>query len=428
MAKPLSFIAYAAFSARSEVALRNMLERQQATGAISQAEAHNRLARNAPERPKGSVIWLHAGSQRAMISAIELFRRLKYERPDLSGILTITVKLHQHPTLPNGLYMAHAPEERLTVLRRFLAHWQPDCLIWIGGAFRPALIEQVHARGIPSISVDAPDGVYTLNIAQTIPGLRTTTMGLFEHVFAGSDTNAVLWRRAGLSAENIEVLGYLEEGGKAPPLNDAELDALSQDIGTRPVWFATNITHGEIRDVICAHKTALRRSHRLLLIVSTQNDDTVSQIEIQCEQSGLKAVTRSSAAKISEAVQVLIVSGPSEDGLWYRLAPVSFLGHSLTNNGGSDPYPAAVFGSVIVHGPNVTHHTCSYERFGAAGAARRIKAGSYLGHTITEFLAPDSAALMASAAWDVCSEGAEVTDRVADLTHDILDLREEMAT
>jgi 3-deoxy-D-manno-octulosonic-acid transferase len=426
MARPLSLIAYAAFSSRSETTVQALLEQQLTAGAISQAETFQRLAQKAPARPKGSVIWLNAGSLRAIASAIELFRRLKDERPDLSGILTTTLKSPLPHVLPDDLYMAHAPDERLSIVRRFLDHWAPNCLVWVGGAFRPALIEQAQARGVPSISSDAPDGTYALDIPQTIPGLRVATLGMFEHVFVGRAANAALWRRAGLSIDSIEVLGHLEEGGRAPTVNEAELDALSQEIGIRPAWFAAHITVGEIHDVICAHKTALRRAHRLLLIVSTDSSDAASQIEIHCAEIGLNAIMRTSAAQISEAVQVLIVSNASEDGLWYRLAPVSFLGHSLTNSGGCDPYPAAVFGSAIVHGPNVSNHTSSYDRFLAASAARRIKAGTQLGEAITELLAPDTAALMASAAWQVCSEGAEVTDRVAELIHEILDMREGM--
>jgi 3-deoxy-D-manno-octulosonic-acid transferase len=371
---------------------------------------------------------MSAGTQRAVPACLELFRRLRENEPDLHGILTTTFNapVPALEALPDGLNMSQAPEERLSIVRRFLTHWDPDCLIWVGGGFRPALIEQAHLSGIPMMSIDAPNSHNTLAISQIIPGLRTATLGLFEHVFAANVNQSIPWRRAGLSSDDIEVLGYMEEGTAVPQFDEAELEALSTEIGTRPVWFAAQIATGEISDVMRAHKAALRRAHRLLLIVSTQDPNMIPLIETHCADQGLNAVSRTNQAKISEPVQVLIVNAGDEDGLWYRLSPVSFLGQSITQGGGSDPYPAAVFGSAIVHGPNVSNHSGGYARFRASKATRVVKCGSSLGDAINELLAPDSAALMANAAWDVCSTGAEMTDRVAALTQDILDMREEM--
>lgn len=426
MARPLALIAYTAFSARSEISVKQTLDQRVQSGAITDDAAHQRLAQQMPKRPKGRLVWLNAGTTRAVPACLELFRRLRQDEPDLHAILTTTFQAKVPNQLPEGLWMMHAPEERLSIVRRFLTHWDPDCLVWVGGGFRPALIEQTQLRGVPAMSIDAPDSPHTLAIAQTIPGLRAATMGLFEHVFAANAGQSIPWHRAGLSAENIEVLGHLEEGATVPPFDEAELEALSNDIGTRPVWFAANIAAGEINDVIRAHKAALRRSHRLLLIVSTQDTKMMPLIETHCADQGLKAVTRPSHAPISEAVQVLIVNAGGEDGLWYRLSPVSFLGHSIINGGGNDPYPAAVFGSAIVHGPNIANFKNGYARFRAAKATRVVKCGDSLGDAINDLLAPDSAALMANAAWDVCSTGAEMTDRVAVLIQDILDMREEM--
>lgn len=426
MARPLALIAYAAFASRSDASVIQTLDQLVEAHHITRDVADQRLAQNAPPRPKGRLVWINAGTARAVPACLELFRRLRHDEPDLCAILTTTFATFPPDECPEGLHMMHAPDDRLSIVRRFLAHWDPDCLIWVGGAFRPTLIEQSHMNGVPTMSIDAPDSPQTLAIPQKIPGLKTATMSLFEHVFSASAGQSIAWHRAGLNGDNIEVLGYLEEGATAPAFDEIELDALSSEIGTRPVWYAATIAAGEISDVIRAHKAALRRAHRLLLIVSTSDPDMVPLIETHCADQDLKTVTRDSRAAISEAIQVVIVTAGDEDGLWYRLAPVSFLGQSIINGGGSDPYPAAIFGSAIIHGPNIAHFKSGYTRFRAAKATRLVKCGTTLGDAVNELLAPDSAALMASAAWDVCSTGAEMTDRVAAMIQDILDLREEM--
>ncbi len=426
MARALSLIAYAAFSSRPEAPVKQMLTKLQRAGTITDEALNQRLAQKAPPRPLGNLIWFNAGSEHAIAPCFELFRRLREDRPDLRGIITTTYQSHVPHDVPKGLLFMQAPEDRLTIIRRFLTHWDPDCLIWVGGGFRPALIEKSQSRGIPTVSIDAPESTHSLALNKIIPGLKTATMCLFEHVFAANITQSIAWQRAGLNSENIEVLGYLGEGATVPQFDETELEALSEDIGTRPVWFAANIGPAEIRDVVRAHKVALRRAHRLLLIVSAQDAESVRQLQAHCANQGLTSAARADNKAASDAVQVLIVNAGTEDGLWYRLAPVTFLGQSITDGGGCDPYPAAIFGSAIIHGPNVSYFSSRYARFDAANAARLVTCGDTLGETVSEVSAPDYAANMASAAWEICSEGAEMTDRVASLAHDILDLREEM--
>jgi 3-deoxy-D-manno-octulosonic-acid transferase len=426
MAKPLSLLAYKAFSSRPETSLVQTLTEQRAARMIPESEYTQRLALDAPARSKGPLLWLNAGSQQAISPALNLFRQLQAERPDLQAILTLTVSPSVEYSAPDGLMILQAPDERLSIIQRFLSHWAPDCLIWVGGGFRPALIEQAQAHKIPLVSIDAQDNIAALAISQTIPGLRTATMKLFGHVFAESASKAMAWRRAGVSKDSIEVLGFLEDGTKLPYVNETELDAIKQETGTRPIWFASHIATGEIPDVIRAHKITLRRAHRLLLVVSAANQSTAQLIEKFCIDQGLRPVFRDDGTPISEGVQVLIVVGSDEDGLWYRLAPMTFLGHSIANGEGCDPYKAAHFGSAIVHGPNVSNFTETYKRFRSADATQLVKDCQSLGAAINTLLAPDKAAAMASAAWQVCSQGAEMTDRVAALVHDLLDRREEI--
>ena len=51
-----------------------------------------------------------------------------------------------------------------------------------------------------------------------------------------------------------------------------------------------------------------------------------------------------------------------------------------------------------------------------------VRDADTLSATIGQVIAPDQAAAMAHAAWDVASQGAEVTDRILDLVQDTLDI------
>jgi 3-deoxy-D-manno-octulosonic-acid transferase len=60
-----------------------------------------------------------------------------------------------------------------------------------------------------------------------------------------------------------------------------------------------------------------------------------------------------------------------ELGLFYRLAPIVFMGGSLVPHGGQNPIEAIKLGASIVHGPHVFNFTDVYEALDNAGGARQ---------------------------------------------------------
>jgi 3-deoxy-D-manno-octulosonic-acid transferase len=124
--------------------------------------------------------------------------------------------------------------------------------------------------------------------------------------------------------------------------------------------------------------------------------------------------------------QVLLATAQDELGLWYRVAPLSFLGSSLSSGQhGLDPLQAAALGTAVLYGPNVRNHMPSYTRLAAAGAARIVNDAGALGIAVARLISPDHAASMAMSGWDVVSQGAAVTDRIAELLINSLDAAEE---
>jgi 3-deoxy-D-manno-octulosonic-acid transferase len=132
--------------------------------------------------------------------------------------------------------------------------------------------------------------------------------------------------------------------------------------------------------------------------------------------AGLRVARRAEGEEPGEGTQVFLADGPGEMGLWLRLAPLAFLGGTLPGGcGGRNPFEAAALGAALIHGPNLAPHGEAWGRLGASGASRRVADGAELGRAVEALLAPDRAARMAHAGWDVATKGAEVANRVADL-------------
>ena len=87
-----------------------------------------------------------------------------------------------------------------------------------------------------------------------------------------------------------------------------------------------------------------------------------------------------------------------ELGLFYRLAPVVFMGGSLVPHGGQKPIEAVKLGASIVHGPHVFNFTDVYETLDRAGGARQVDTQEALVKQLGQLLADPAARDVAVAA------------------------------
>ena len=162
---------------------------------------------------------------------------------------------------------------------------------------------------------------------------------------------------------------------------------------------------------------------RLLLVVVPDQPAEGAEWADRLREGGFNVALRSRDEASGTEVQIYIADTKGEMGLWYRLAPISFLGRSLGPGGGVNPYEAAALGSAIVHGPRVENFRQAYARLTAANASRRVRNAEELGDAIEQLLSPDKAATIAHEAWNISSSGAEVTDKVKDLIFTALEDR-----
>jgi 3-deoxy-D-manno-octulosonic-acid transferase len=104
-----------------------------------------------------------------------------------------------------------------------------------------------------------------------------------------------------------------------------------------------------------------------------------------------------------------------ELGLFYRLAPVAFIGRSLAKGGGQNPLEAATLGTALVAGPSTGNFADIYARLAAAGGVRTVSDAAGLAATLGQLLAdPVARAACAAAATAVAAAGRGATDRMLD--------------
>ncbi|QFT58488.1 3-deoxy-D-manno-octulosonic acid transferase [Sulfitobacter sp. THAF37] len=376
-------------------------------------------------RPEGELVWIHAAESRNLLAVHDLAMRLCAVRADLNVLITLPEDEDTAAALPKAggqIIVQPVPGEHTAAVQAFHAHWQPDCCIWVWGALRPNLVLETAARGCTLFLIDADSRGFDGRRDRWLSDLTYRLLSEFDFVLARSEAGLKRLLHLGLPRRAVAVTSPLMAGGQALPCADSDLADLSAVIAGRPVWFATQLQLKEFPTVLSAHRQAMRLSHRLLLVLQPADQGTSAEAVALSQSRGFATVNWSDGTFPDETTQVVITDDPGDRGLFFRLAPVSFLGSSLVQGeSGCDPFDAAALGSAVLYGPKVRHFMGSYTRLAAAGAARIVNDADALGTAVSRLIAPDQAATMAHAGWDVISQGAALMDRVTDLVQDALD-------
>ena len=378
-------------------------------------------------RPERVVIWAHAVDDARADVLTHLADRLAQHRSDLHMVLTSPETPPRRAGQGGRVIWQPAPSDNIPAAEAFLAHWRPDLCLWTGGDLRPALIICAARAHVPLFLVDAEAALLERPAWRWFPDLARAVLDEFEEIHARDEAAARQARRMGASPQIVRVTGALREGGLSLPYSASDRDEMARLLRGRPVWLAAMVQPGEIETVLGAHREASRMAHRALLIVVPDEIDDSDAMAVAIAADGWRQIAWSTGALPDESTQVILADTRGEMGLWYRLAPITFMGSSLVSGQhGRDPNEPAAHGSAILYGPNVARYLQRYSRYAEAGAARIVRDSATLAAAVQGLMPPDRAATMAHAAWDVASRGAEVMDRVLDMVLDRLD-RDEAA-
>jgi 3-deoxy-D-manno-octulosonic-acid transferase len=378
---------------------------------ISTDRFHERMGNASTPRKPGVLIWLQARDVISVKPLLGLIKQLNEHEPDV-GFLVTTRK--QEDTnelvelLPENAVHQFLPIDLEQPARLFLKYWQPDIAIIVGGEFWPRLLTKLDAFGVPVIAVNTKMTDKSYKQWQWVSGLAKLLLNKISLILVQDQKVMKKLERLGAQTENIQVTGLITDDKNLLHYDEALYSGLSSAIGSRSVWLSA-ATHRDEEDVVVnAYKVALRRNRRLLLILQTREKNRSARIATRHENKNLTFVLQENGGSLDEMTDVYVTEQMENLATYLRLASVTFCGGTLSSGETIDPFHPASMGSAIIQGPACAEYQPDYERYHEGGATRLVLNGNELAQTLNEVIAPDIAASMAHAGWEISSEGGEV--------------------
>ncbi len=349
------------------------------------------------DRPEGTVIWFHALSVGESLALVALIEKALTERPEAHVVLTTStatsVAALAKADLPERCTHVLLPIDTPTAVGRFLDHWQPRLAAFAELDFWPRLMVETNRRGIPMLLINTRMPKGNFERRQKISGTMGDVLGLFDRLLVQDEASVQRFASFGVDPDRMTVAGALKSAARPLPADAAELSRLKAAIGDRPVWLAAATIAAEHEEMIAAHELITETMPDAMMIFAPRNLPDGDGAEALARAEFQKVARRSKAQPITSETQVYLADTIGEMGLWYRLAPVSFLGHSLhAGLEGKNPFEAAALGSAILHGPHVAYFEESYALLAEERGAQQVGNIDELARSVLALLADPSGA------------------------------------
>ena len=367
--------------------LRGWLTRRAKRGKEDSARMAERFGHASKPRPDGMLIWLHAASVGEVQSMLTLVRKLLEQQPTAHMLITsgnvTSAALVAQQNLPRTTHQ-FVPVDTYASVKRFLDHWHPNLALWVESEFWPQLILQAKKRNIPMLLVNARLSSKSFQGWRRWPRFIKRILDAFTAIYAGSGDDAA--RLRALGAANVIEAGNVKFDADPLPVDTAALNALSPQLGDRPLWLAAS-THGNEEQMIAhAHRQIAQQFPNLLTMIVPRHAARGDLIASELRLEGFSVVQRSKHEAIDESVQIYLADTMGELGSFYHLAPIVFVGGSLIAHGGHNPLEPARQHCAILSGRYVHNFADIVKQMQEAQAIKLVGDTAELARAVSEWL------------------------------------------
>jgi 3-deoxy-D-manno-octulosonic-acid transferase len=346
-------------------------------------------------RPPGPLVWVHAASVGELISVLSLIERIRAR--GIAVLLTsgtVTAARLAAQRMPEGVLHQFVPLDVPAFVETFFDHWRPNLALIAESEFWPNLITEGRRRGIPFVLVNGRLSDRSYGRWRLARGTAEALLSRIDLCLAQEPEIAERFEELG--AKQVVTTGNLKFDMPPPPAAPVQLSALERALRNRPIVLAASTHPGEEAIVIDAHLRIRRIVPSLLTIIAPRHPERGAQLIDLAEEMGAVPVMRSRGHTPDRGTEIYVADTIGELGLFYRVAPIVFMGGSLVRHGGQNPIEPAKLDRAILHGPHVGNFAAIYAQLNRNRGAATVTDAESLAKSVALLL--DDAELVRSMA------------------------------
>ncbi|AWB68258.1 3-deoxy-D-manno-octulosonic acid transferase [Saccharobesus litoralis] len=343
--------------------------------------------------PKGCVIF-HLASLGETISATPLIKAFQQANPTTPVLLTSTTPTGSEQiqkTFGNRVYHCYLPYDLPIIQRRFICKLEPAMLVLMETELWPNLIFNVKRYGGQVVVINARMSDKSAKGYARLGPLTRTMLKQVDLVLAQFDADATRFMELGCDAASINVIGNLKFDTQFATSQQQAAKQLQQKLNIqRPVWLAASTHKGEEEQILAAHKTLLNSHPNALLVLVPRHPERFGSVSQLSQQSFITQVKSSLKGSLNLNTQVLIGDTLGEMMSYICLADMVFIGGSLVERGGHNPFEAACQHKVILTGTHTFNFAESFNILQQAQALLRVQNSQQLANQLNSLMANET--------------------------------------
>ena len=366
-------------------------------------------------RPASKLVWVHAASVGEAVSALPLIEEMLAGNAWIHVMVTtgtITSARLMQERLPKRAFHQYVPIDKKEYVEEFIDYWQPDLAIWVESEFWPNLLFETRNFGCPLVLLNGRMSDHSFMKWKKHRNFIKLILGCFDLILPQSRDDAAKLRELG--GRNIKYFGNLKYGAKPLPYDEKRFTELKDMIGNRMVWLAASTHEGEEAEILAAHLKIKEKNYTVLTIIVPRHAERGYEIRNNIP-TDINTALRSDGEKIFDDTDIYIADTMGELGLFYRLAPIVFIGGTFVPVGGHNPIEAAALECAIIAGPHMENFAEIATEFESAGAITRAMDARDLAFKVFELWQnPQKRTAMSRLAMKLVRSRAEILNNVID--------------
>lgn len=354
---------------------------------------NERLGNPVFPRPEGKIIWLHAVSVGEANSALILVEELLKKFPQISILFTTTtitsaaIIAQKSQKYQGRVIHQFLPIDSYFCVQNFLHYWQPKVAIFMESEIWPNLIHEARKMGILSFLVNARMSEKSVKKWRFARLLRFAIFDYFAVIFAQTleDKNRI----QKLTNQQVLTYGNLKAQAQNLFVDFDKLQILKEQIATRKILVAASTHKGEEQIILQAFDELKKEFSDLLLVLILRHPNRANEVKELLKDK--KFAQRSQNQGLNADVEVYLVDSLGELGIFYSLNNFAFIGGSLLEIGGHNPFEAIKLNCAVISGKHVFNFREIYANLEKADACRMVE-NQDLAKVMAQFLRDENLA------------------------------------